>query len=430
MQFSLWLSMTTNARLHWLKVRFYLIIANETSLLILKILFFLTYLIQLLHPAYLLDAIEFALDQIHIMPPTRDRLLRTLKALLVKGIVQAIDYDENHPDFPMSGDHLNRFAKKWLLHSLLWSFCGSASWNIRKKFGDFLLRTSGMILPNEVSNLADYRVRVDNGEYELWSESVPKIEIESHKVTSTDIVITTTDTIRHSDVLGAWLSSRLPLILCGPPGSGKTMTLTSVLQSMQGIVLASLNFSSRTTPEIIMKTFSQYCSYVRRGKDIVLEPSESLGAQSWLVIFCDEINLPENDSYGTQRVIMFMRQLVEQGGFWRDDNIWIKINRIQFVGACNPPTDAGREVMSQRFLRHAPLLLVDFPARDSLMQIYNTFNGGMMKLFPNLKGETEALTEAMVEVYSDIQSKFTPEIQPQYFYSPRELSRWVRGMYE
>ena len=125
-----------------------------------------------------------------------------------------------------------------------------------------------------------------------------------------------------------------------------------------------------------------------------------------------------------------MRQLVEQGGFWRDDNIWIKINRIQFVGACNPPTDAGREVMSQRFLRHAPLLLVDFPARDSLMQIYNTFNGGMMKLFPNLKGETEALTEAMVEVYSDIQSKFTPEIQPQYFYSPRELSRWVRGMYE
>jgi dynein heavy chain 1 len=54
----------------------------------------------------------------------------------------------------------------------------------------------------------------------------------------------------------------------------------------------------------------------------------------------------------------------------------------------------------------------------------------MMKLFPNLKGETEALTEAMVEVYTENQSKFNPEMQPQYFYSPRELSRWVRGMYE
>ena len=208
------------------------------------------------------------------------------------------------------------------------------------------------------------------------------------------------------------------------------MTLTNVLQPVQGSVLASLNFSSRTTPEIILKTFSQYCSYVRRGKDIYLEPTDSLGSESWLVVFCDEINLPEEDTYGTQRVIMFMRQLVEHGGFWRADNIWIKINRIQFVGACNPPTDAGRVEMSSRFLRHVPLLLVDFPERDSLMQIYGTFNRGLLKLFPSLRGENEAMTEAMVEVYLENQKRFTPTIQPQYFYSPRELSRWVRGIYE
>jgi dynein heavy chain 1, cytosolic len=127
---------------------------------------------------------------------------------------------------------------------------------------------------------------------------------------------------------------------------------------------------------------------------------------------------------------MFMRQLVEHGGFWRNDNVWIKISRIQFVGACNPPTDAGRVAMSHRFLRHVPLLLVDFPAKDSLLQIYRTFNGGMLKLFPNLKGETNSLTEAMVDLYLDNQTRFTTEMQPQYFYSPRELSRWVRGIYE
>ena len=66
------------------------------------------------------------------------------------------------------------------------------------------------------------------------------------------------------------------------------MTLTNVLQSIQGVILANLNFSSRTTPEIILKTFTQYCSYVRRGKDIFLEPNENLGAQSWLVVFADE----------------------------------------------------------------------------------------------------------------------------------------------
>ena len=32
----------------------------------------------------------------------------------------------------------------------------------------------------------------------------------------------------------------------------------------------------------------------------------------WLVVFCDEINLPAPDRYGTQRAISFLRQLVEQ----------------------------------------------------------------------------------------------------------------------
>jgi len=377
-----------------------------------------------------IDAMEFALSQCHIMVATRDRLLQTFQSLLLQGLEHAIEYDENHPDFPMTGEHMEKFSKRWVLHSILWSFAASASWSVRKDLGDLLLRTSGVLLPDGDYSLADYRVRTEDGEYELYSDSVPRMEIESHRVSSTDCVITTTDTIRHSDILGAWLSSRRPLTLCGPPGSGKTMTLTSVLQSMQNIVLANLNFSSRTTPAIILKTFTQYCSYIRRGKDIFLEPAENLGAQSWLVVFCDEINLPEEDSYGTQRVIMFMRQLIEQGGFWRKDNIWVKINRIQFVGACNPPTDAGRFPMSSRFLRHVPLLLIDFPAEQSLFQIYRTFNGGMLKLFPNLKGETDALTEAMVEVYLENQKKFTPDASPQYFYSPRELSRWVRGMYE
>jgi dynein heavy chain 1 len=53
-----------------------------------------------------------------------------------------------------------------------------------------------------------------------------------------------------------------------------------------------------------------------------------------------------------------------------------------------------------------------------------------MKLFPHLKGETDVITEAMIDLFTACQRKFTPEMQPQYFYSPRELSRWVRGIYE
>jgi len=52
---------------------------------------------------------------------------------------------------------------------------------------------------------------------------------------------------------------------------------------------------------------------------------------------------------GTQRVISFLRQMVEHGGFYRtSDQSWVKFERIQFVGACNPPTDPGRKPLSHR----------------------------------------------------------------------------------
>jgi dynein heavy chain 1 len=86
--------------------------------------------------------------------------------------------------------------------------------------------------------------------------------------------------------------------------------------------------------------------------------------------------------------------------------------------------------MPSRFLRHAPLLLVDFPATDSLLQIYRAFNAGMLRLFPNVRGECDLMTKAMVEFYTACQMRFTPDLQPQYFFSPRELSLWVRGIYE
>jgi dynein heavy chain 1 len=78
--------------------------------------------------------------------------------------------------------------------------------------------------------------------------------------------------------------------------------------------------------------------------------------------------------------------LTEQHGFWRpSDKQWVKLERIQFVGACNPPTDAGRHPLANRFLRHCPLILVDFPGYESLTQIYGTFNRGMLKRTPQLK---------------------------------------------
>lgn len=375
-------------------------------------------------------ALKHAADQDHIMDFTIARALGTLFSLINKTIRNIVEYNNQHSDFPLSPDVVDAYTKKRLLIAIVWAFTGDSKLEVRAGMGNFLREQTSIDLPplGPGVSLIDFDVHVNSADWFSWTSKVPSIEVETAKVASADVVIPTMDTVRHEEVLYSWLSEHKPLMLCGPPGSGKTMTLFSALRKLPDQEVVGLNFSSATTPELILKTFDQYCEYRKTPNGPVLAPIQ-LG--KWMVLFCDEINLPALDKYGTQRVISFLRQLVERGGFWRpSDKVWVRLERIQFVGACNPPTDPGRVPLTHRFLRHAPLVMVDYPGEVSLNQIYGTFNRALLKVTPNLRGYAESLTSAMVDFYLASQRRFTPDQQAHYVYSPRELTRWMRGIYE
>ncbi|KAI0047641.1 dynein heavy chain protein 1 [Auriscalpium vulgare] len=376
------------------------------------------------------SALDYAREIEHIMDFTTTRALNTLFSLINKTIRNVLEYNTQHSDFPLPIERIEQYVTKRLLVSVIWAFSGDCKLELRAELGHFLSKQTGIDLPvlGPGNSLIDYDVQVASGEWTAWASKVPTIEIEPHAVTASDVVVPTMDTVRHEEVLYSWLSEHKPLMLCGPPGSGKTMTLFSALRKLPDMEVVGLNFSSATTPELILKTFEQYCEYRKTPNGVILAPVQ-LGR--WLVVFCDEINLPAADKYGTQRVISFIRQLVESGGYWRTKDLsWVKLERIQFVGACNPPTDPGRVPLSHRFLRHAPLVMVDYPGEVSLKQIYGTYTRAMLKVVPNLRAYAEPLTDAMVAFYLASQKRFTTDIQAHYVYSPRELTRWVRGIYE
>ncbi|XP_065175263.1 cytoplasmic dynein 1 heavy chain 1-like [Sycon ciliatum] len=374
-------------------------------------------------------ALKYAEAQEHIMDYTRLRALSSLFSMVHQAIRDVLSYNQTHPDFPLTLDQIESYLPKRLLYCLIWSLCGDSKLKTRNELGEFLRGATTIQLPSVSGNLGmvDYEVTVQ-GEWMPWVNRVPQIEVETHKVGAPDVVVPTVDTIRHENLLNTWLSGHKPLVLCGPPGSGKTMTLLSALRALPDMEVVSLNFSSATTPELLLKTFDHYCEYRRTPNGVVLSPIQ-LG--KWLILFCDEINLPDMDKYGTQRVISFIRQMVEHNGFWRSsDQTFVRLDRIQFVGACNPPTDPGRKPLSQRFLRHVPVVYVDYPGRLSLTQIYGTFNRAMLRLVPTLRQFAQPLTDAMVEFYIRSQERFTVDMQPHYVYSPREMTRWVRGIAE
>ncbi|RZC33924.1 Dynein heavy, DHC N2, AAA 9 and/or MT domain containing protein [Asbolus verrucosus] len=372
--------------------------------------------------------LEYAMEQEHIMDFTRLRALSSLFSMLNQSVRNVLQYNHSHSDFPLSSEQLEKYIPKCMVYSLLWSFAGDAKLKVRSDLGDFIRSVTTIPLPpSNNMPIIDYEVNIE-GDWSPWSNKVPQIEVETHKVASPDIVVPTLDTVRHESLLYTWLAEHKPIVLCGPPGSGKTMTLFSALRALPDMEVVGLNFSSATTPELLLKTFDHYCEYRKTPNGVILSPVQ-LG--KWLVLFCDEINLPDMDNYGTQRVIMFLRQIVEQRGFYRaSDQTWVTLERIQFVGACNPPTDPGRKPLSHRFLRHVPVIYVDYPGETSLKQIYGTFTRAMLRLTPGLRGYAEPLTNAMVEFYLASQDRFTQDMQPHYVYSPREMTRWVRGICE
>ena len=152
------------------------------------------------------------------------------------------------------------------------------------------------------------QVLVSDGDWSRVEDRIPATEVEAARVSGGDVLVPTAETKRHEDLLCCLLRQGRHTLLCGPPGSGKTMTVAASLRSMPEAQLVSLNFSSSTSPALLLGTLEHYCECVRTPDGIHMRPRQS---GKTLIILCDEINLPAEDAYGTQHVISFIRQLCE-----------------------------------------------------------------------------------------------------------------------
>lgn len=176
-------------------------------------------------------SLQFAETLEHIMDFTRLRALNSLFSMLHQMVRNIFTYNQSHPDFPMMSDQIDSYVPRYLIYSIIWCFSGDGKMMYREKMGDFIRGTTTIPLPIGTIPIIDYEVNIQ-GEWSMWANKVPKIEVETHKVGSPDIVVPTLDTVRHETLLFTWLAEHKPMVLCGPPGSGKTMTLFSALRSL------------------------------------------------------------------------------------------------------------------------------------------------------------------------------------------------------
>jgi dynein heavy chain 1 len=76
------------------------------------------------------------------------------------------------------------------------------------------------------------------------------------------------------------------------------------------------------------------------------------------------------------------------------------------------------------------VVYIDYPRENSLLQIYGTYVNAILRISPGLSTYSELLVSALVDFYLASKTRFTADQFAHYVYSPRELTRWIRGLAE
>ncbi|GIQ79820.1 dynein heavy chain [Kipferlia bialata] len=403
----------------------------------------LTPLLSPLYDAVYKGFVASGLSTAEVMSHASQRTSRSVVSLLFAGIRKLISKAEAANTVggamvvsaeaavqSLGTDHINTFILQRLLFSLFWGFGLPLTHERRADLADII---TGVVAEHPAVTVALPPFPLSDGfpdaglaDWRSWAELVPATSVNESEVGL--VVIPTIDTVAHQHVIGSYLENGETILLCGPPGSGKSMSLTATLKNLPGYEAVFLNFSSHTDPALIRQTIRRHCQIKHTPSGHEAVPAGA-GVEH-LVLMCDEINLPGPDAFGTQRVIAFLRSLMVHGGYWDTETLqFVRLRNVHIIGACNPPTDAGRYHLSPSFLRHSGVLLVNFPSEPSMLTIYSAFNDAVLRRFRSLSDHVSATTAAMVDVYSKARAEYTPDKQAHYIYSPRELTRWVRALH-
>lgn len=89
-----------------------------------------------------------------------------------------------------------------LLLSLFWAFAGSLGLEIRQTFAKNVAKLLPSIVLDSNLSLIDVEVGVkSNGAFTSWQQRVPQLHLDETQAASPDIMIPTTDTIRHTEII-------------------------------------------------------------------------------------------------------------------------------------------------------------------------------------------------------------------------------------
>ncbi|XP_038624757.1 dynein heavy chain 2, axonemal [Tachyglossus aculeatus] len=324
---------------------------------------------------------------------------------------------------PADGEHYTNMVELTFVFSMIWSVCASVDEDGRKKMDGFLRETEGSF-PNKDS-VYDYFVDPKLKNWVHFEEKLPKSWRYPANAPFYKIIVPTVDTVRYNYLVSALVSSKMPILLVGPVGTGKTSIAQSVLQALPPVQWAVLtvNMSAQTTSNNVQNIIESRVE--KRTKGIYVP----IGGKS-MATFMDDLNMPAKDAFGSQPPLELLRLWIDYG-FWYDrEKQVIKYIRDMLLMAAMGPPGGGRTVISARLQSRFNLINMTFPTESQIRRIFGTMmNQKLQEFEEEMKPIGNVVTEATVEVYNTVVQRFLPTpAKIHYLFNMRDISKVFQGM--
>lgn len=184
------------------------------------------------------------------------------------------------------------------------------------------------------STIFDFLVS-SSGQWEHWRNLVtPYVYPENTTPDYSSILVPIIDNARIEYLVGTIANQERAVLLIGEQGTAKTIMVKNYMKKMNPDTHMgrSFNFSSATSPYQFQKTIE---SYIDKRLGNTFGPA---GGKK-LIVFIDDINLPQINEWGDQITNEIVRQTMDMKGFFNLEKPgdFTNIVDLQFIGAMGLP---------------------------------------------------------------------------------------------
>lgn len=331
------------------------------------------------------------------------------------------------------------------LYCLAWSLGASCTAADRHVFVHKLQEAgAGALLPkpeDPEDTLFEYVVDTDTMQWVHWQTRVPEWKYPKgvEKPEYASLVIPTLDSVRLHYLMSSLCSVReraggdgskgRPVLLVGDPGTAKSTVVMSFIRDLDPEAHTSkmITFSFLTKPGIFQTAIE---SSLEKNPGRIFRPAG--GRQ--MVVFVDDISMPEINEWGDQITNELVRQLLEEDGFYQLEKPigdFKKVERLWYFAAMNTP-GGGKNDVPNRLKRHFAIINVPLPSRAAINNIFGTLVKG--RFDPSVFDQpvvdaAHKLVPMTIMFWNAIQKKMLPTpAKFHYLFNVRELSKVFQGI--